>query len=156
MAAGWLKSLVVTLGLLGVSQSVSAETSNYTVFTNSAGDIYLKAPEQFVLVHPEVSIPLFTMPADGYLKVVKNSDGTWTTLAISEAEWNSLGLYQGGNTVEHLQYADVNNDGTADMFLALSNGYLVIYRKKDGTFTTLASPDNVKLAAKFELKDVNG
>jgi len=153
----WLKGLVAAIGLFGSSHSALAVTPNYSVYTSPAGDIYLKAPEQFVLIHADVSVPLFVMPADGYLKIMQNADGTWSTVAITAAEWNSLGLYQGGNTVERLQYADMNGDGSVDMFLSLRGGsFLILYRQKDGKFITSASPAGVVLGASYELTDENG
>lgn len=142
MAKAWLKRLLVTACLFGGMTEASAATTDYQVYTNAAGDIYLKAPEQFVLIHADVSIPLWAMPADGYLKVIRDANGNWSTVAITATEWNSLGLYQGGGKVESLEYADLNGDGIPDMSLRLAGGSsLILYRKSDGSFDTYYSPE---------------
>ncbi len=67
---------MAAIGLFGGCHVVLAQTSNHLVYTNAAGDIYLKASEQLVLIHADISLPLLATPADGYLKIITKPEPT--------------------------------------------------------------------------------
>lgn len=61
MRSSWLKAIVISVCALAVT-TASAATRSYDYFTNAQGGIFLKAPKQFVLLHGDISIPLYVMP----------------------------------------------------------------------------------------------
>jgi RHS repeat-associated protein len=131
----------------------------YQYFTNSQGEIFLKAPKQFVLLHADVTVPLMITPTDTYLKVQQQNSGQWSTLTLTEQQWLGLELFQGAGMLDELKYTDLNCDGEEDMLLSVqgqSVPFVVVYRQKQGSFRTVAAAaGSPALGTGYHLRDVN-
>ncbi|MDO6581317.1 RHS repeat-associated core domain-containing protein [Photobacterium sp. 2_MG-2023] len=92
-----------------------------TVYRDSAGDIYLEVPDNFILIHNDVSIPIITPPSY-HLKLV---DGQLSKVSL--ADWTSK-VSSLEATGESAFFGDYNNDGVYDLTrLAISKAMPQIY-----------------------------
>jgi YD repeat-containing protein len=141
MTKAWLQGLAVAIGLFGVSLSVLAATLNYSVYNNASGDIYLKAPAKFILIHSDVNVPLKIMPANGYMKLMLQPDGKWALSIITAAEWNQLSLQLATDQIAAVNETDLNGDGLADYSINLSSPQRVFsfFRQPTGGYTSVVT-----------------
>lgn len=139
MTKAWLQGLAVAIGLFGVSHSVLAATLNYSVYNNASGDIYLKAPAKFILIHADISVPLMVMPANGYMKLMLQSDGKRSLSIITAEEWNQLSLQLAAGQIAAVNEKDLNGDGLADYSVSLSLPQRVFsfLKQSTGAYTSL-------------------
>lgn len=100
---------------------VEANTGEYLVYSDSAGNIYLEAPKQFILIHSDVSIPLLITPKNGLLKLTL-SENIWSAAALTLSQWQSANLTYGSNSVKTINYFDYDSDGYFDVEIIFTNG----------------------------------
>lgn len=98
--------------------SHAQEFRDYKVLQDKNGSIYLKRPEQFVLIHSEISIPIYTVPPKGLYKLTKNNS-KWELIEVDKSTISSLSL---NPTQYNLVYEDINGDGITDIKLVPIKG----------------------------------
>ncbi|GAB58219.1 toxin TcdB middle/N-terminal domain-containing protein [Rheinheimera nanhaiensis] len=108
-----VRCLLLTVLVL-VGFSAKANSGGYELFSDYAGDIYLAAPKQFVLIHAEVSVPLALTPANGLMRLFQGATG-WQVEYLTEEQWRALQLQQGHSSVRQLSYADYTGNGVGDL-----------------------------------------
>lgn len=132
---------------LSTGFSVKAETGNYNVYSDSAGHIYLEAPKIFVLIHSEVSIPIYTRPQNGLLKLKHNGE-SWSVTALTEPEWGLLQLSVGHPLVSSVGLLDYDGNGTKDIKISLINSSQpFIYVTSLGATATVVMSDGSQVPA---------
>lgn len=153
---------VFLLLVLFVSTALHASSlSDFKVYTDPDGNIYLKAPDKLVLIHSEVSIPVMASPANGFIKLQKQADGSWAYVKISAAEFARLSLTLQGQPINSVRYVDLDGDGVKEIMLAMNSNqlpYLILSQKGNAFKVTPGSTlsDMGILSANYELRDVNG
>jgi RHS repeat-associated protein len=111
---------LIALCVFIISVPVKAGVAQYSPFTDAAGNIYLKAPDNFVLIHTEVSIPLLVPPKNGLLKL-SLVNGSWVVQELTLSQWNALNLTPGNASVDQLRFGDIDGDGVLDLVMTLNN-----------------------------------
>lgn len=156
-----LKKLWCLVVMSAFSANVPAlSLENYTIYTDSSGNIYLRAPNKLTLIHTDVTIPIMAAPADGVLKLVRNADGSWAHTRISTDDFSRLILTLQGQPVSSVRYADFDGNGTKELMIALNNSqypYLLLSQQGSG-FKVAAGDqwtDMGTLSANYRLEDVN-
>ena len=101
-----------------------SQAGNYQVFVDVNGGVYLKAPDQtIVLPDPnptsERVTPVQITPANGLLKLV-NINGVWQVESLSRSEWDSLNLQPSDDAVDHIRSADFDGNGQRELLIALN------------------------------------
>ncbi|MBU1620290.1 MAG: VCBS repeat-containing protein, partial [Gammaproteobacteria bacterium] len=146
---------LIALCVLLTSVPVKADASQYSVFTDAAGNIYLKAPEKFVLIHSDVSVPLFVPPKNGLLKLSWIS-GSWVVQELTLSQWNALNLSPGNALVDQMRFGDIDGDGVLDLVMTLNNSHhpaLSLTNLKGNA--VVRSLNTGYLSPAFVLQDVN-
>lgn len=147
---------LIALCVLLTSVPVKADVSQYSVFTDATGNIYLKAPENFVLIHTEVSIPLLVPPKNGLLKL-SLVNGSWVVQELTLSQWNALNLTPGNASVDQLRFGDIDGDGVLDLVMSLNSTHFpalsLTNLKGNAVVRTLNTGGY--LSSAFILKDVN-
>lgn len=147
---------LIALCVLLTSVPVNADVSQYSPFTDAAGNIYLKAPENFILIHAEVSVPLLVPPKNGLLKL-SLVNGSWVVQELTLSQWNALNLTPGNASVDQLRFGDIDGDGVLDLVMSLNSTHFpalsLTNLKGNAVVRTLNTGGY--LSAAFILKDVN-
>lgn len=112
----YLYAVIMSVALV-FSFKVKASISDYQVYSDSTGHIYLEAPKRFVLIASEVNIPLFVTQKYGYLKIVRSSN-TWLLEPLTPAQWAALSLSPGHSSV---RAAQVYGDGSVLLLMVNQN-----------------------------------
>lgn len=111
----------VLLFILLSSFAAYSETVEYQMYSDTAGNIYLEAPKQFVLIHSDVAIPIWVSPKNGLIKLTKTTGG-WQVSILSLSQWQQLQLTPGSSIVRSISYGDFDTDGITDIRLSFNNG----------------------------------
>ena len=119
-----------------------AETPEYQMYSDTAGNIYLEAPKQFVLIHSDVAIPIWVSPKNGLLKLTKSSSG-WQVTILSPSQWQQLQLTAGSAIVRSVSYTDFDADGLTDIRLNFNNGQPAITITGLTTVVKVIAPSRV-------------
>lgn len=122
--------------------TVYAETTEYQMYSDGAGHIYLEAPKQFVLIHSDVAIPIWVSPKNGLLKLSKTTSG-WQITILSPSQWRQLQLTPGSAIVRSVSYADFDADGITDIRLNFNNGQPAITITGLTTVVKVIAPSRV-------------
>lgn len=147
---------LIALCVLLTSVPVKADVSQYTTFTDAAGNIYLKAPENFVLIHAEVSIPLLVSPKNGLLKL-SLVNGSWVVQELTLSQWNALNLTPSNASVDQLRFGDIDGDGVLDIVMSLNSAHFpaLSLTNLKGNAVVRALNTGGYLSPAFVLQDVN-
>ncbi|WP_233081100.1 FG-GAP-like repeat-containing protein [Rheinheimera soli] len=146
---------LIALCALLTSVPVKANVSQYSVFTDAAGNIYLKAPEKFVLIHSDVSVPLFVPPKNGLLKL-SLVNGSWVVQELTSSQWNALALTPGNALVDQLRFGDIDGDGVPDLVMSLNNTHFPALSLTNlNSNAVVRSLNTGYLSPAFVLQDVN-
>ncbi|HEY0924153.1 hypothetical protein [Rheinheimera pacifica] len=143
---------LVTLCVLLTFFPVKADISQYSVFSDAAGNIYLKAPETFVLIHSDVSIPLYVLPANGLLKLSMVA-GAWQITVMNQAQWRALQLYSGSSLVRRIDMVDFDGDGVTDIKVYLTNPlqpYIIVANMNNIARILLPSASDTPVVVEYE------
>ena len=70
----------------------------YIVYEDSAGNIYLELPKQFVLIAGDITVPIYFRPKNGLLKL-SYVNGSWQAVELNESQFASLTLQSSNYTV---------------------------------------------------------
>lgn len=103
--------------LLSIPTFASSQYQQYDIHEDSNGDLYLELPRQFVLIHSDISIPLYFTPKNGLLNLYLEGNA-WKIRTITENTFNSLSLSQSDY---HIEYIDFSNDGDVELIVRASN-----------------------------------
>lgn len=102
----------------------------YIVYSDSLGHVYLEAGKVFILIHGDISTPLYVRPKNGLLKLIKNKN-SWSFNYLTESEWNQLELTLGSTLVSGVSRNSINsetwinfNEGFPAIILKNSNGVI--------------------------------
>lgn len=112
--------VVLLTMLIMAGFAAKADTVGYQVFSDSAGSIYLEAPKTFVLIHGDVSIPVYARRKNGLLKLERNGQ-YWRAIELNETEWTSLQLTPGHASVSAVDWLDIDGDGKKEIRISLLN-----------------------------------
>ncbi|MDO6709001.1 RHS repeat domain-containing protein [Photobacterium sp. 1_MG-2023] len=99
-----------------------------TVYRDAQGDLYLEVPDNFILIHNDVSIPVIT-PPNYHLKLVGDQ---LSKVSLSDWQNKVSGLTATGETAF---FGDYNNDGQYDLTrLGISKSMPQIYDSLVSTY----------------------
>lgn len=136
-------ALVLTFSIVWAVAYAAVNSGSYTVYSNSNGDIYLKANDRFVPIMAEVLIPILLPPlhSDLYLQNVNGTYYVSTPPAFNESAWVQ-GRYS-------LLDGDFNGDAKVDLFLhSLRSGYQSLFLTSPETAPAVTSFDaNIDLSS---------
>lgn len=142
---------LIALSVLLTSAPVKADVKQYSLFSDAAGNIYLKAPETFVLIHSDVSIPLYVLPANGLLKLSMVA-GTWQIKVMNQSEWATLQLYSDSSLVRWIDMVDFDGDGVNDIKVSLTDPllpYIVIANINSTANVLLPHPSDMPVIVDY-------
>lgn len=143
---------LIALYVLLISVPVKADVKQYSVFSDAAGNIYLKAPEIFVLIHSDVSIPLYVLPSNGLLKLSMVA-GAWQITVMNQSEWAALQLYSGSSQVRWIDMVDFDGDGVTDIKVYLTNPlqpYIVVSNINNIAKVLLPTASDTPVVVEYE------
>lgn len=107
-----------SLSLFVSTAIASTQYEQYEVFEDTNGNIYFKLPEQFVLIHSDVSIPLYVTPNNGIFSLKQDTNGNWYTEELTLEQYSELSLIPSDYK---LNYSDIDGDGINDLVVSAEN-----------------------------------
>jgi len=156
---------IAILFLLCLSSAVTQASTpptyqQYQAYEDSQGNIYLKLPKQFVLIHAEVSIPLSVYPKNAFIRLYEEN-GVWKIQILTEAQFNALTLTPSDYNVD---YIDFSSDGDIEVVLradSINDDSFVLYGLENGSVSFSVHSDerdgvDLSKASGAQFIDVNG
>ncbi|WP_434339155.1 FG-GAP-like repeat-containing protein [Motilimonas cestriensis] len=86
----------------------------YQLYREVDDSYYLEEMGDFILIHSDVSVPIFT--ASDYYKIYWNGQ-SWQTKSLTRAEWTSLGVSSLPKETDRILFGDFNGDQRKDLII---------------------------------------
>lgn len=99
--------------------SAICSAADYTAFTDEFGNLYLKAPDKFVVLPEKPAVPVQVLAERAYIRLVLEN-GQWRVEFIDSAAWRALSLKPATDGINVVKFADFDGDGDKELFISLA------------------------------------